>query len=281
MATPIGYTLGALLCGTLPDLTSSVIRSIITSDTSTLNNVKFLSDITLSSSNFTGSIYNTQFVRDTGSTFASSSGVYLSASSTTFDNITSAYYSGNLFYIYNYIDTGDPTTSNMISYDSSTSSIQGPTDYKINNDKILFFTDTADNTKYTYRYFNELLMKGLTGNLNNNTIGIALLSNSYTLDINHTSYSDISAYIIAEGTAPVYVTNGTTSASLKTLSAFTPLLAYTTGQGDSLVFYISAAEPPSNRRLMCALSGTQIRYNTIQDDLVYFRAYQSTIMHIS
>lgn len=279
MATPIGYTLGALLCGNLPDLTSSAIKSIITSDTTT-QNVRFLSDITFSLNNFTGTTYNTQFVRDTGSTFTSSSGVYLSASSTFFNNITSEYYSGNLFYIYNYIDTGNPATSHMISYDSSSSPIQGSTYYKLNNDKIIFFTDSGNNTNYTYRYFNELLIKGLAEDLNNKTIGVALLSN-YTLDINHTLYKDVSAHIIAEGTTKVYVTNGASSASVKTLSAFTPLLASKTGEGNSLVFYISAAEPPSRRVLMCGLSGAQINYNTTLGSLLYFKAHQNTIMLIS
>ena len=281
MATPIGYTLGALLCGSIPDLSTAAIRSIITPDSDGYNNY-FLSRITSSSNNFTSSIYNTQLIRDTGSTFSSSSGVYLSASSTLFDNITSTYYDGsNTFYIYNYVDTGDPSTSNVISYQPVYSTtVQGPTTYRINNDKIAFFTDTADNTRFTYRYFNEVLMEDLVGSLQYGTVGVALLSTSYTRNINHTLYTDISAHIIAEGSTTTYVTNDAYTASLKTLSSFTPLLATTTGSGGSVVFYTSPSAPAASRVLISALSGTQINYSTTAAQLVYFRAYQNTIMYI-
>lgn len=280
MATPIGYTLGALLCGSLPDLTSAAIRSIITSDTSTSNN-NFLSDINPTADNFVSSIFNTQFVRDTTSTFSSSSGVYLSASSTLFSNITSTYFTGNAFYIYNYIDTGSASTSNLISYSYSSSTIQGPTYFRVNNNKIAFFTDTADNTRFTYRYFNELLMRGLIGNLNNGTVGVALLSNTYPRNINHTSYTDISAYVIAEGTTRTYVNADSSSAYLRPLSTFTPLSATVTGAGGSIVLFLSADSPPANRALICALSGSQINYNTTQDQLVYFRPYLNILMYIN
>jgi hypothetical protein len=280
MATPIGYTLGALLCGSLPDLTTAVVRSIVTSDNNYYGR-NFLSEITPSSNNFTSSIYNTQFVRDTDSTFSSSSGVYLSASSTQFSNITSTFYDGsNYYYIYNYIDTGVASTSNMISYQQTNTTIQGPTNYKINNNKILFFTDTADNTRFTYRYFNELLIKDSAGSLQNATIGVALLSTSYTRDINHTSYTDISAHIIAQGTTSTYVTNGPYYADLKPLSSFTPLLATQTGTGGSVVFYLNPSSTPSSRTLVCALSGPQVNYNTTSAELVYFKAYQNIIMRI-
>jgi hypothetical protein len=281
MATPIGYTLGALLCGSLPDLTTAAIRSIVTSDTSAYDNT-FLSNITPSSNNFTSSIYNTQLVRDADSTFSSSSGVYLSASSTQFNNITSAFYDGsNTFYIYNYIDTGVASTSNIISYQPVYSTtIQGLTYYKINNNKILFFTDTADNTRFTYRYFNELLIKDSAGSLQNSTIGVALLSTSYNRDINHTSYTDISAHIIAEGTTTTYVTNDSNYAYLRPLNSFTPLLATQTGTGGSVVFYLNPSSSPSSRTLVCALSGPQVNYNTTSAELVYFRAYQNIIMVI-
>lgn len=279
MANPISYTLGALLCGNLPNLTTAVIRSVVTG-TDPYDNF-FLSDVS-SSNSFTSSVYNTQFVRDADSTFSSSSGVYLSASSTQFSNIISSFYDGsNLFYIYNYVDTGVPSTSNLLSYQSfNGTSIQGTTYYKINNDKILFFTDTADNTKFTYRYFNELLMKNQIGSLHYVTIGVALLSTSYPLDINHTSYTDISAYIVAEGTTSTYVTNDSSRAYLRPLSSFTPLLATQTGTGGSVVFYLNPSSPPSTRGLICGLSGEQIKYNTTSSELVYFRAYQKTIMYI-
>jgi hypothetical protein len=281
MATPIGYTLASLLCGNLPDLTTAAIRSIVTADDGEDQN-KFLADIAASADNYTSNIYSTQFIRDTGPTFTSLSGVYLSAASTSFNAITSTIYDGSTtYYIYNYVDTGDVNTSNIISYQSSTTPIQGLTFYKINNDKLIFFSDTGIRSSYTYRYFNELLLEGNIGNLNDNVVGVALLSTSHVLNINNTSYTDISGHVVATTVIPTYVDYTSYTASLKTQTSFHDFTPLSAGSVGSVVFYLSPSDVPQNRTLICAISGSQVNYTTTIGQDVYLRLFENTILNIS
>ena len=280
MANINGSTISTLLCGgIISNLTSATIRSLITSDSPAGKSV--LSQVTFDSDTYISTPYSTQLVRDTGSTFTSSSGTYLSASSTSFANITSSSYSGSTYYITNYIDTGNPSTSYLISYENKSTTIQGFTTYTIDDNKLLFFKDTNNTSRFTYRYFNELLITSAVGSLS--TIGIALLSNTFPRNINNTNYTEISSFIIAENTIQPYILSSSNSCDLKTNGSFIPLTANSTGSVGSVIFYTNPTSVPSSRTLMCIISGSSVgaTYNTTAGSVVYFKPYQSTILDIS
>ena len=280
MANFIGSTISTLLCGgIISNLASATIRSLITSDSQDDNSV--LSQVTFNSDSYISAPYTTQLVRDTGSTFISSSGTYLSASSTSFANITSNIYEGSSnYYITNYIDTGNPSTSYLISYESEITPIQGFTTYTIDDNKLLFFRDTGYSSSFTYRYFNELLITNAVGSLS--TIGIALLSNTFPRNINNTNYTEISSFIIAETTVKPYIESSTSYSNLKQ-SGFVSLTALSAGSVGSAIFYTNPTSAPSSRTLIGIVSGSSVgaTYTTTQGSVVYFKPYQSTILRIS
>ena len=280
MATIYGSTISTLLCGKIiSDLTSATIRSLITSDSTADKSV--LSDVTLDGDSYISAPYITQLVRDTGSTFTSSSGVYLSASSTSFANITSNIYDGSSsYYITNYIDTGVPSTSYLISYESKNTPIQGFTTYTIDDNKLLFFKDTDIDSRFTYRYFNELLITNAVGSLS--TIGIALLSVTFPLNINNTNYTEISSFIIALTTVSPYIDTYYGASNLKQ-NGFISLAALSAGSVGSAIFYTNPTSAPSSRTLIGIVSGSSVgaTYTTTQGGVVYFKPYQSTILSIS
>lgn len=281
MANFIGSTISTLLCGgIIPNLASATIRSLITSDSQDQNSV--LSQVTFDSDTYVSAPYNTQLVRDTGSTFSTSLGVYLSASSTSFANITSSIYDGsNPVHITNYIDTGNPSTSYLISYESTYTPIQGFTTYTIDDNKLLFFKDTGSNSNFTYRYFNELLITNAVGSLS--TIGIALLSNTFPRNINNTNYTEISSFIIAETTVKPYIGYSSYSTSNLKQNGFVSLTALSAGSVGSVIFYTNPTSAPSSRTLIGIVSGSSAgaTYTTTQGSVVYFRSYQNTILSIS
>jgi hypothetical protein len=269
-------TINGILSGNI-NLASATVKSLLTlEDNSPVKN--YLSDFASGTINYISQPFITA-VSASGGTYGSTKGAYLSANSCLFTNITSDYTSQTV-YLYNFIDTGDPATSNIISWQNFYSpTIIGATTFKINDDKLFNLVDGSYSYKTLYRDFRLNLINNNIGNLQNLNIGCALLSSSYTPDVQHASFGTISSHIISQVTVPgTYVIDG----GLKSTQNYIEFPAGT-GVISSVVFYVSSTTP-ENIKLMgyyntsSTLSPATL---TATGNALYVKLYQNTIFDLA
>ena len=141
--------------------------------------------------------------RDTTS-FGSGS-VYLSAGQVFFPNVI-AYNSYSYSFLFTYLSTGNPSNSRILNVAVYFPAAGGYTVFSYNESKVFYLQDT--NSQGLFRNFRAKLLSGSLGNIANLNLNVALLSTSYSFDINaHQYISDISPYIVSTAAVSgVYLT---------------------------------------------------------------------------
>ena len=140
--------------------------------------------------------------RDTTS-FGSGS-VYLSAYQAFFPNVTP--YDGDNSFLFTYLSTGNPNTSRILDVAVYLPPAGGDTVFSYNNSEVFYLQDT--NYQGLFRNFRAKLLSGSLGNIANLNLNVALMSTSYSFDIDAQQYiSDISPYIVSTAAVSgVYLT---------------------------------------------------------------------------
>jgi hypothetical protein len=102
-------------------------------------------------------------------------------------------------YLYTYIDNGNPTMSRVLTRDELTSpAIYGKTTCSFLSGRVLSLVDGPASDTGLYRNFRLNLLKGAYGNLLSANWCAALVVSGYTPDLaKHTTYADISSYVVA------------------------------------------------------------------------------------
>ena len=139
--------------------------------------------------------------RDTTS-FGSGS-VYLSAYQAFFPNVTPY---NSYSFLFTYLSTGNPSNSRILNVAAYLPAAVGDTVFSYNESKVFYLQDT--NYQGLFRNFRAKLLSGSLGNIANLNLKVALLSTSYSFDINaHQYISDISPYIVSTAAVSgVYLT---------------------------------------------------------------------------
>lgn len=271
----IQTTVNAMLSGTV-DLAAATIKSLLTLEDNSPEKA-FLSDFPANSINHISEPFTVQLSAD-GGAYSSSKGVYLSANSCLFANIT-ADYTNQTVYLYNFLDSGDPTTSRVLAWQSFYSpSIIGATTFKINDNKIFNLTDGSVSYRTLYRDFRVNLLNNDAGDLRNLPVACALLSSSYTPNITHSFYGDISAHIVSTTTIPnLYIIDG----GLRTTSNYIQFPAGT-GVISTVAFYVSSSTIENSKLIGYYNTGSTLSPATLTatGNVLYLKLYQNTIFDL-
>jgi hypothetical protein len=266
-------TVNEILSGNIA-LASSTIRSLISLESNTpVKN--YLTDF--ETIDYISEPFNTSLSASSGG-YDISKSVYLSAGSSLFNNITSDY-TGQTVYLYNFIDTGSPGNSRILSYQVFYNpTIMGITYFKINDNNIFKLVDGSYSYRSLYRDFRVKLIAGSLSNLQNLNIACALLSTTYVPNIEHTSYSNISSYIVSQASVPnVYIADG----GLKSTQNYI-MLPSSSGLISTVVFYISSITPENITLMGYYNTGSTLSpaILTATGTDLYLRLYQNTIFDL-
>lgn len=188
----MAYAFQHVLSGTL-NLKTATYRAFITSNP---NYIYSNIEVAPTNVDFVSNPIPYTFIADTGS-YNSTKSVYLSCYDGLFPNITSTYLNKNC-YVGLFIDNGSLSANYFLKtiYSSYNVPLLGPTAFILNQGKILSFSDGSNSSITTYRNFRNKIIEGVYGNIQNKTIKIALVDSTYTFNIAHTSYSDISGSVV-------------------------------------------------------------------------------------
>jgi hypothetical protein len=268
-------TINEMLSGNIT-LASSTIRSLITRE-GNVPEKNYVVDFPANTVDHISLPFTTNAGYDTGS-HDSTKGVYLSANSCLFTNITADYTNSNAF-VYNYIDTGDVSTSRILSFQSFFNpSIIGTTTFRINDDKLINLLDGEFSHRALYRDFRINLLGGTFGNIATRPVACGLLSSSYIPDIEESLYQNISAHVVTSTIVNnVYISDGALKTELNYIT-----LPESQGVISTVIFYISGSVPENNRLIGYYTSGdslTPASLSAVGNNL-YVRLNQNTIFDL-
>lgn len=245
MATILRSSLNMMLSGSIFFQSSGIRMALSTENPWEGTQPKrFLSDIGVI--NHTSNTVFPNIVRDTGA-YDSTRSVYLCAFKLTFSDVTTDY-TNRYANFYLYLDSGNPSTSPLLSYHNPYSpDIYGKVEYTFSNQTRVFrlrdFSFSSNRT--LFRTFREKLFKNEIGNLQTLNIKVALMNQSYAFNVQTQQYySDISSNVVATSNQinNLFIEDG----SLKSGTSFIGFLNLTGPQINSTVFYIDSGDPTTS-----------------------------------
>jgi hypothetical protein len=114
-----------------------------------------------------------------------------------------------------------------------------------------------------YSSFETNLLLGRFGNMTTATLKCAAVSSSYTYSEAHTSFSDISAFVLGSVTlSDVVVSSGQLSSSDFTFSGIS------SGTAASLVYYLDSGTPSTSYLILYDSSATNLPYTFTGTDVI-------------
>jgi hypothetical protein len=193
-------------------------------------------------------------VKTTSAFTPGSQSVVLSTGAVTFPFITSDY-SNSYFSLYTYVSTGDVNTSYMLTRnDFGPAAIYGPTKYTLDQNLLFYIGDgTAipyqgwSGDSSLYRNFRVKLLSGSYTPAALSSYAIALVDAGYVFNVNDTSYSAISAHVVATKAFPsaVYWNSGNPygyNPQVSALEIVTTLSAVTGNVITQAIVYLSGTD---------------------------------------